>query len=144
MSKGYMAKVAETLGVEIGEVFKISREDSNEKFTKYFRITHDNIEESEYQFLYSHWDTCNSEVLLRLLNGSLTLHKLSWKPQKCAPYYIPCIVAQSEHMYSMFYWNDDNYDKEYYRMGLVCKTPEEAVALTKKMLTVAKEGKNNG
>ena len=70
--------------------------------------------------------------------------KLSWKPQKCAPYYIPCIVAQSEHMYSMFYWKDDNYDKEYYRMGLVCKTPEEAVALTKKMLTVAKEGKNNG
>ena len=77
MSKGYMAKVAETLGVEIGEVFKISKENSNEKFTKYFRITHDNIEESEYQFLYSHWDTCNSEVLLRLLNGSLTLRKLS-------------------------------------------------------------------
>ena len=52
MSKGYMAKVAEALGVEIGEVFKISKENSNEKFTKYFRITHDNIEESEYQFVY--------------------------------------------------------------------------------------------
>ena len=42
-------------------------------------------------------------------------------------------------MYSMFYWNDDNYDKEYYRMGLVRKTPEEAVALTKKMLEAINE-----
>lgn len=141
MSKGYMAKVAETLGVEIGEVFKISREDRNEKFTKYFRITHDNIEESEYQFLYSHWDTCNSEVLLRLLNGSLTLRKLSWKPKKDEMYYVPAIGVHPEYMYQEFIWDKDNADIERYNAGLVYKTKEEATAVAEKMLkNLSKKG----
>lgn len=141
MSKGYMAKVAETLGVEIGEVFKISKEDSNERFTKYFRITHDNIEESEYQFLYSHWDTCNSEVLLRLLNGSLTLRKLSWKPKKDEMYYVPAIDVHPEYMYQEFIWDKDNADIERYNAGLVYKTKEEATAVAEKMLkNLSKKG----
>lgn len=141
MSKGYMAKVAEALGVEIGEVFKISKEDSNEKFTKYFRITHDNIEESEYQFLYSHWDTCNSEVLLRLLNGSLTLRKLSWKPKKDEMYYVPAIGVHPEYMYQEFIWDKDNADIERYNTGLVYKTKEEATAVAEKMLkNLSKKG----
>ena len=136
-----MAKVAETLGVEIGEVFKISREDRNEKFTKYFRITHDNIEESEYQFLYSHWDTCNSEVLLRLLNGSLTLRKLSWKPKKDEMYYVPAIGVHPEYMYQEFIWDKDNADIERYNAGLVYKTKEEATAVAEKMLkNLSKKG----
>ena len=141
MSKGYMAKVAEALGVEIGEVFKISREDRNEKFTKYFRITHDNIEESEYQFPYSHWDTCNSEVLLRLLNGSLTLRKLSWKPKKDEMYYVPAIGVHPEYMYQEFIWDKDNADIERYNTGLVYKTKEEATAVAEKMLkNLSKKG----
>ena len=136
-----MAKVAEALGVEIGEVFKISREDRNEKFTKYFRITHDNIEESEYQFLYSHWDTCNSEVLLRLLNGSLTLRKLSWKPKKDEMYYVPAIGVHPEYMYQEFIWDKDNADIERYNTGLVYKTKEEATAVAEKMLkNLSKKG----
>ena len=130
-----MAKVAEALGVEIGEVFKISREDSDEKFTKYFRITHDNIEESEYQFLYSRWDTCNSEVLLRLLNGSLTLHKLSWKPKKRETYYCPNIFGKD--LYNVNVWDDSIVDKEFYKRGLVFKTKEEAIAMSRRMLAVA-------
>lgn len=135
MSKGYMTKVAETLGVEIGEVFKISKENSNEKFTKYFRITHDNIEESEYQFLYSHWDTCNSEVLLRLLNGSLTLHKLFWKPKKREKYYCPNIFGKD--LYNVIVWEDSVVDKEFYIHGLVFKTKEEAIAMSRRMLAIA-------
>ena len=141
MSKGYMVKVVEALGVEIGEVFKISREDRNEKFTKYFRITHDNIEESEYQFPYSHWDTCNSEVLLRLLNGSLTLRKLSWKPKKDEMYYVPAIGVHPEYMYQEFIWDKDNADIERYNAGLVYKTKEEATAVAEKMLkNLSKKG----
>lgn len=143
MSKGYMAKVAEILGVEIGEVFKISKEDSNEIFTKYFRITHDNIEESEYQFLYSHWDTCNSEVLLRLLNGSLKLRKLSWKPKDCEEYYTPCIV-RCDRFYSCWAWKNTVGDMDRYGHGLVCKTKEEATKLSKEIRNKVKEAKYRG
>ena len=71
--------------------------------------------------------------------GDIRIIKLPWKPQKGAPYYIPCIVTQRGYMYSMFYWNDDNCDKEYYRMGLVCKNLEGAIALTEKMLVAINE-----
>ena len=134
----HMAEVAQMLGVELEEVFKVTDDDSG-KYHNYYKFTEKKgIEVSEDNVKWEA-DTAGTLVLKWLLIGVARIIKLPWKPQKCAPYYIPCIVAQSEHMYSMFYWNDDNYDKEYYRMGLVCKTPEEAVALTKKMLAVAKE-----
>ena len=139
----HMAEVAQMLGVELEEVFKVTDDDSG-KYHNYYKFTEKKgIEVSEDNVK---WEADTAEVLVLkwLLIGVARIIKLPWKPQRGETYYIPCIVAQSEHMYSMFYWNDDNYDKEYYRMGLVCKTPEEAVARTKKMLTVAKEGKNNG
>lgn len=138
MRNNYMAEVAKLLGVELGEVFKVTDDDSG-KYHNYYRFTEKKgIEVSEDNVKWEA-DTAGALVLKWLLIGVARIIKLPWKPQKCAPYYIPCIVAQSEHMYSMFYWKDDNYDKEYYRMGLVCKTPEEAVALTEKMLEAINE-----
>ena len=134
----HMAEVAQMLGVELEEVFKVTDDDSG-KYHNYYKFTEKKgIEVSEDNVKWEA-DTAGTLVLKWLLIGVARIIKLPWKPQKCAPYYIPCIVAQSEHMYSMFYWNDDNYDKEYYRMGLVRKTPEEAVALTKKMLEAINE-----
>lgn len=134
----HMEEVAKLLGVELEEEFHI--EGTHVDYI--YKISEKGL------FLRCSgrdwWEEVPDTLVQMLAGRTRKIIKLHWKPQKCAPYYIPCIVAQSEHMYSMFYWNDDNYDKEYYRMGLVCKTPEEAVALTKKMLTVAKEGKNNG
>ena len=133
-----MAEVAQMLGVELEEVFKVTDDDSG-KYHNYYKFTEKKgIEVSEDNVKWEA-DTAGTLVLKWLLIGVARIIKLPWKPQKCAPYYIPCIVAQSEHMYSMFYWKDDNYDKEYYRMGLVRKTPEEAVALTKKMLEAINE-----
>ena len=133
----HMKEVAKLLGVELEEEFRITGFPEN--------CRHKLNKEGLWRYNEERdWWNDDSCALTRLLGGDARVIKLLWKPQKCAPYYIPCIVAQSEHMYSMFYWNDDNYDKEYYRMGLVCKTPEEAVALTKKMLAVAKEVENNG
>ena len=134
----HMAEVAQMLGVELEEVFKVTDDDSG-KYHNYYKFTEKKgIEVSEDNVKWEA-DTAGTLVLKWLLIGVARIIKLPWKPQKCAPYYIPCIVAQSEHMYSMFYWNNDNYDKEYYRMGLVRKTPEEAVALTKKMLEAINE-----
>ena len=59
------------------------------------------------------WEEVPDTLVQMLAGMTRKIIKFLWKPQKCAPYYIPCIVAQSEHMYSMFYWKDDNYDKEY-------------------------------
>ena len=134
----HMAEVAQMLGVELEEVFKVTDDDSG-KYHNYYKFTEKKgIEVSEDNVKWEA-DTAGTLVLKWLLIGVARIIKLPWKPQKGAPYYIPCTVAQPEYMYSMFYWNDDDYDKEYYRRGLVCKNPEEAIALTEKMLAVAKE-----
>lgn len=133
----HMEEVAKLLGVELEEEFRIEG-------------THvDYIYKISEKGLFLHcsgrdWWEEVPDTLVQMLAGRTRIIKLSWKPQKGAPYYIPCIVTQPEYMYSVFYWSDDNYDKEYYRMGLVCKTPEEAVALTKKMIAMIQEEKKNG
>lgn len=134
----HMAEVAQMLGVELEEVFKVTDDDSG-KYHNYYKFTEKKgIEVSDDNVKWEA-DTAGTLVLKWLLIGVARIIKLPWKPQKGAPYYIPCIVTQPEYMYSMLYWSDDNYDKGYYRMGLVCKTPEEAIALTEKMLEAINE-----
>ena len=137
-----MAEVAKLLGVELGESFKITS-DTHGDYQNYYRFTENNCLEMSDDGV--EWKIIKAEVLLkRILMGNIRIVKLPWKPQKDEKYYIPYININPVHMYDEYYWNNDNIDIGYYRMGLVCKTIEEAIALTKKMLAVAKEGKNNG
>lgn len=128
----HMAEVAKMFGVELGESFKITS-DTQGDYQNYYRFTENNC--IEFSDDGVEWKMTTAAVFLKdILIGVARIIKLPWKPQKGAPYYIPCIVAQPEYMYSVNYWSNDDYDKEYYRMGLVCKTPEEAIDMTKKML----------
>ena len=57
---------------------------------------------------------------------------------------MPRIAVQPEDRYFFYYWEYDYINIKHYHMGLVCKTPEEAIALTEKMLAVVKEDRDNG
>ena len=48
-------------------------------------------------------------------------------------YYVP-IDINPQNMYEEYYWDNDDVDIKYYRMGLVCNTPEEAIAKTRRIL----------
>lgn len=132
----HMTEVAKMFGVELGESFKITS-DTQGDYQNYYRFTENNC--IEFSDDGVEWKMTTAAVLLKdILMGDIRIIKLPWKPQKGTPYYIPCIVAQPEYMYSVNYWSNDDYDKEYYRMGLVCKTSEEAIALAEKMLDTVK------
>ena len=138
----HMEEVAKMFGVELGEVFKVTDDDSG-KYHNYYRFTEKKgIEVSEDNVK---WEADTTEVLVLkwLLIGVARIIKLPWKPQKGDTYYIPCIMAQPKYMYSTLWWSNDDYDNEYYRMGLVCKTSEEAIALAEKMLDTVKEARDN-
>lgn len=140
MSKNHMAEVAKIFGVELGESFKITS-DTRGVYQNYYRFSENNCFETSYDGV--EWKMTIAAVLLKhILMGDIRIVKLPWrpwKPQIGEKYYIPCIDTELEYMYSVYYWSNDEYDNKYYHMGLVCKTKEEAVALTKKMLAVAKE-----
>ena len=138
----HMEEVAKMFGVELGESFKITS-DTHGDYQNYYRFTENNCLETSDDGVG--WKIIKAEVLLkRILMGDIRIIKLPWKPQKDEKYYIPCININPVHMYDEYYWNNDNIDIGYYRMGLVCKTQEEAIALTEKMLAVAKENRDNG
>lgn len=130
MSKNHMTEVAKILGVELGEAFNIV--DDNGKYDSYYRITEENgIEVSDDN---ADWDMAIAGALKWLLTGEARIIKLPWKPQENERYYIPFIATNPRNMYDEYYWENDDVDIDRYRMGLVCKTSEEAVKMTKKML----------
>ena len=132
MRKNHMAEVAKLLGVELEEEFRITG------FPENCRHKLDKGGLWRYNEECDWWDD-DSCALTRLLGGNARVIKLPWKPKMDEQYYIPRIVANTEYRFSVYYWNNNDYDNECYRMGLICKTKEEAIALTEKMLAVANE-----
>mgnify|MGYP004478529745 CR=1 FL=1 len=76
-------------------------------------------------------------------NGQTTLEKYCnyynnpRKPKAGETYYIPAVDSESGY-YAVCCENSDE-DERRYRKGLVFRTRGKAIALTQKMLTVAKE-----
>ena len=127
-----MKEVAKLLGVELEEEFRITGFPENCRHKLDKRGLWRYNEECD-------WWNDDSCALTRLLGGNARVIKLPWKPKIDEQYYIPCIVANTEYRFSAYYWNNNDYDNECYRMGLVCKTPEEVIALTEKMLEAINE-----
>ena len=141
MRKNYMAEVAKLLGVELGESFKITS-DTHGDYQNYYRFTEDNCLETSDDGV--EWKIINAEVLLkRILMGNIRIVKLPWKPREGEKYYVPRIAIRPEDRHYCYYWDNSGADIKRYDMGIVCKTPEEAITMAKEMLTVAKEIREN-
>jgi len=119
-----MKEVAKLLGVELGEPFEIEGEYYNP-----FIIKEDG--------LYDRDNYKDDETFLGLILGKYKIKK-QWKPKTYEVYYVPQIYYNEGYLYEIFIWNDSVFDKIMLRRNLVCKTEEEAIALAKKMLEVAK------
>lgn len=133
----HMAEVAKMFGVELGESFKITS-DIQDDYQNYYRFTENNC--IEFSDDGVEWKMTTAAALLKyILMGDIRIIKLPWKPRKGEKYYIPYISTQQKGMHVTYYWNNDHIDIEHYRMGLVCKTPEEAIAITMRMLDTVKE-----
>ena len=72
--------------------------------------------------------------------GDIRIVKLPWKPKMDEKYYIPSIFDWDFYKYN--FWLNDEHDEKFYKRGLVFKTKEEAIEMSKKMLAMAKERGN--
>lgn len=139
MRKNCMAEVAKALGLELEEEFCIDGDEH------YFRLTDTGLG-MKIGSDNRNWFAAPINALNGLLLGEneIIKIKLPWRPQEDEKYYVPFIATKPINMYDEHYWLNENIDMKRYRMGLVCKTKEEAVALTKKMLTVLQKVRDNG
>ena len=141
MRKNYMAEVAKLLGVELGESFKITSDTQGDypgDYQNYYRFTENNCFETSVDGVK--WETATVIVLRDILMGGARIIKLPWKPREGEKYYVPRIAIRSKDRYYWYHWQNSDADIKRYDMGIVCKTPAEAIALTEKMLAVVKEG----
>ena len=131
-----MEEVAKMFGVELRETFKIA-DDIFGEHPKYYRFAENVCLEASKDGGY--WETADAGVLEDILIGDVRIIKLPWKPREGEKYYVPRIAIRPYDRHYCYYWDNSGVDIKRYDMGLVCKTKEEAIALTEKMLVVAKE-----
>lgn len=131
--KNCMKDMAKMLGVEIGEEFRIK----GIRPSVLFKISERGL--VSHRLGSDDWAT-DELMLVRLLTGDFAeIIKLPWKPEKDEDYFIPDITRMCN--YSIRVWNDEVNDEHLYQKGIVFKTAEEAIEISKKML---QEVKANG
>ena len=114
----YMEKVAEMLGVEIGEEFKVKGSDG--ELSAKFYIIDDGL----YEQCKDGMPLLNSALLRDLLTGTYEIVKLPWKPKGGDSYWY----------YGEFYileksvWDGALFDLALYKLGKLYRTREEAEA----------------
>lgn len=134
----HMAEVAQMLGVELEEVFKVTDDDSG-KYHNYYKFTEKKgIEVSEDNVKWEA-DIAGTLVLEWLLIGVARIIKLPWKPSLGDVYYMPSVTSIDK--YIKIFWADSRNDEDYYQQGLVLRTEKEAVELAEEMLDVARKKK---
>ena len=133
----HMAEVAKMFGVELGESFKITS-DTHGDYHRYYQFTDKKGFETSVDGLK--WETAAAVVLRGILMGDIRIVKLPWKPKMDEKYYIPSIFDWDFYKYN--FWLNDEHDEKFYKRGLVFKTKEEAIEMSKKMLAMAKERGN--
>ena len=130
----HIAEVAQMLGVEIGEAFKIT-DDTHDDCQRYHRFTKNaGIEISDDGV---EWKTAGTVILKFLLMGDVRIVKLSWKPAMHDEYYYPS--PSNRDLWGCGIWTGSDNDIRRLKHGLVFKTKEEAVAAAEKMLAVVQE-----
>ena len=131
-----MVEVAQMLGVELGEVFKVTDDDSG-KYHNYYKFTEKKgIEVSEDNVKWEA-DTAGTLVLKWLLIGVARIIKLPWRPSRGDVYYMPSVTSIGK--YIKLFWTCSKNDEGSYQQGLVLRTKKEAVELAEEMLDVARK-----
>ena len=132
----HMAEVAQMLGVELEEVFKVTDDDSG-KYHNYYKFTEKKgIEVSDDNVKWEA-DTAGTLVLKWLLIGGTRIIKLPWRPSRGDVYYMPSVTSIGK--YIKLFWTGSRNDEGSYQQGLVLRTKKEAVELAEEMLDVARK-----
>lgn len=115
MAKNYMQDVANILGVELGEEFKLDGRETKYKFT----------ENGLYFYAPDGWCQCSNVMLPKILKGELEIVKLPWQPKRGDEYYYP--ACNFKDVFSTN-WTYSVVDFAYKEAGLIFKTYEECEA----------------
>lgn len=113
MAKNYMPEIAKMLGVEVGEIFKMT------DYNSLYRFTERGLEFKGT----AGW--CLSERIEWLLTGRNEIIKLPWQPKEGDRYYFPATDFQYSCPET---WDNHPIDFALKEAGMAFKTKEECEA----------------
>ena len=113
MAKNYMPEIAKMLGVEVGEIFKMT------DYNSLYRFTERGLEFKGT----AGW--CLSERIEWLLTGRNEILKLPWQPKEGDRYYFPATDFQCSRPEA---WDNHPIDFALKEAGMAFKTKEECEA----------------
>ena len=131
----YMKQIADMLGVELDEEFRI-KEVSPAYYYKFSdRRLLLYVRDKDGRLIGS----CDAkpQTLEYLLTGKYTIIKMPWKPAENEIYFIPRIDKPEMACWNI--WGNSKTDISRYNLGIVCKAKKDAVAIAEKMLAAIKE-----
>ena len=118
----YMAKIAEMLGVELGEVFCMNHKHFSLRLREY-KITSEGFWVS---MPYSEeWVRLASDDFELLFSGKVEIIKPPWKPKKYDSYWVVCGGVDDEPEVLSTTWFGSVHDLMYYKNGWAYRTKEE-------------------
>ena len=123
----YYKKIAEMLGVELGEEFSLKNNKTNELNECRYKITQE--EGIMYSIDREKW--VRSCVLVSIINGSYSVVKLPWKPKNDEKYWY---YSETINQATYHKWSFGNYDLCLWKLGNCFRTKEEAEAKGKEIV----------
>lgn len=131
----YMKQIAEMLGVEMGERFRVRPTERCNPGDDTYMIDENGVKRLQKRMNDTEFGYRDDETLNRLLNGFDKIVKLPWKPKKDEMYHF--IDPQGGIFPGK--WHSDFCDIALYAMGNCFRTKAEAKAHKEEMLKKMKE-----
>lgn len=118
----YMAKIAEMLGVELGEVFCMKHPRFHRGLREY-QITENGFLSRDH--VCEEWSMCAEGDFERLFCGQIEIIKRPWKPKRYDSYWVLCGGVYDEPEVLSATWFGSVHDLMYYKNGWAYRTKEE-------------------
>ena len=123
MSKNLIPQIAQMLGVELGEEFKIK--DAADWMLFHFEERGLRVRNVDEKVELS--DGVDGALFERLLGGYLEIVKLPWKPKMYERYWTFMSSLEGRKLYVLNYmWDNSVIDVAFHKVGWVYRTQEEA------------------
>lgn len=115
----YYKKIAEMLGVELGEEFSLKENKTKNIVRPRYKIT----QEEGLMYSVNRNEFARSLLLLSIINGSYSVVKLPWKPKEEERYWFYSVLLNQAVSRK---WIDENYALCLWKCGNCFKTEKEA------------------
>ena len=128
MSKSKMDKLADALGVRMNKAFRLVGQESTQyMITKYGFSKFEDGQELP----------ADDNILYLLFRGVYEIEQKPGEPKRGSFIYTPDFGCKE--LFKPSIWANEPQQLEAYKNGVICKTPDEAIEMAKKMLGTIKE-----